>query len=149
MAIRNVRKEGDPILRKRSKEVSEINERISILLDDMIETMDAEDGVGLAAPQVGVLKRVIVIRIGEELIQLINPEIIYESGEQTDIEGCLSVPGRSMNVKRPLAVKVKGIDRDGKEVKYEGSDLLARAFCHEVDHLDGILFIDKGISESE
>ncbi|SRR6056297_446608 len=149
MAIRNVRKEGDPILRKRSKEVSEINERISILLDDMIETMDAEDGVGLAAPQVGVLKRVIVIRIGEELIQLINPEIIYESGEQTDIEGCLSVPGRSMNVKRPLAVKVKGIDRDGKEVEYEGSDLLARAFCHEVDHLDGILFIDKGISESE
>jgi len=115
----------------------------------MIETMDEEDGVGLAAPQVGVLKRVIVIRIGEELIQLINPEIIYEKGEQTDIEGCLSVPGRSMNVKRPLSVKIKGIRRDGKEVEYEGSDLLARAFCHEVDHLDGILFIDKGISESE
>ncbi len=149
MAIRNVRKEGDPILRKRSKEVSEINERIQILLDDMIETMDEEDGVGLAAPQVGVLKRVIVIRIGDELIQLINPEIIYENGEQTDIEGCLSVPGRSMNVTRPLTVKVKGIDRNGKEVEYEGSDLLARAFCHEVDHLNGILFIDKGISESE
>ncbi len=149
MAIRNVRKEGDPILRKRSKEVSEISERILTLLDDMIETMDEEDGVGLAAPQVGVLKRVIVIRIGEELIQLINPEIIYEKGEQTDIEGCLSVPGRSMNVKRPLSVKIKGIRRDGKEVEYEGSDLLARAFCHEVDHLDGILFIDKGISESE
>ncbi|PLX34282.1 MAG: peptide deformylase [Clostridiales bacterium] len=149
MAIRNVRKEGDPILRKRSKEVSEINERIQILLDDMIETMDEEDGVGLAAPQVGVLKRVIVIRIGDELIQLINPEIIYENGEQTDIEGCLSVPGISMNVTRPLTVKVKGIDRNGKEVEYEGSDLLARAFCHEVDHLNGILFIDKGISESE
>ena len=149
MAIRNVRKEGDPILRKRSKEVSEINERIQILLDDMVETMDEEDGVGLAAPQVGVLKRVIVIRIGDELIQLINPEIIYENGEQTDIEGCLSVPGISMNVTRPLTVKVKGIDRNGKEVEYEGSDLLARAFCHEVDHLNGILFIDKGISESE
>lgn len=149
MAIRNVRKEGDPILRKRSKEVSEINERIQILLDDMVETMDEEDGVGLAAPQVGVLKRVIVIRIGDELIQLINPEIIYENGEQTDIEGCLSVPGISMNVTRPLTVKVKGIDRNGKEVEYEGSDLLARAFCHEVDHLNGILFIDKGISERE
>ncbi|HKL09875.1 MAG TPA: peptide deformylase [Clostridia bacterium] len=149
MAIRNVRKEGDPILRKRSKEVTEINDRIHILLDDMIETMDAEDGVGLAAPQVGVLKRVIVIRIGNELIQLINPEIIYENGEQTDIEGCLSVPGKSMNVKRPLSVNVKGIDRGGNAVEYEGSDLMARAFCHEVDHLDGILFIDKGIPESE
>jgi len=149
MAIRTVRKEGDPILRKRSKEVSVIDERIFQLLDDMIETMDVEDGVGLAAPQVGVLKRVIVIRIGEKLIQLINPEIVYEDGEQTDIEGCLSVPGVSMNVKRPLSVKVRGINRDGKFVEYEGSDLLARAFCHEIDHLNGVLFIDKGIPESE
>lgn len=115
----------------------------------MVETMDDEDGVGLAAPQVGVLKRIIVIRIGELLIELINPEIIYESGEQNDIEGCLSVPGVSMNVIRPLVVKVKGLDRNGKEVEYEGSDLLARAFCHEVDHLNGILFIDKGTPESE
>ncbi len=149
MAIRTVRKEGDSILRKRSREVSIIDERIHQLFDDMIETMDLEDGVGLAAPQVGVLKRVIVIRIGENLIQLINPEITYEDGQQTDIEGCLSVPGVSRNVTRPLTVKVKGISREGKMVEYEGSDLLARAFCHEVDHLNGILFIDKGTPESE
>ncbi len=149
MAIRTVRKEGDPILRKISKEVSNIDERIHQLLDDMIETMDLEDGVGLAAPQVGVLKRVIVIRIDENLIQLINPEITYENGQQTDIEGCLSVPGVSRNVTRPLNVKVKGISREGKMVEYEGSDLLARAFCHEVDHLNGVLFIDKGTPESE
>lgn len=149
MAIRTVRKEGDPILRKQSRKVSTIDERIHQLLDDMIETMDVEDGVGLAAPQVGVLKRVIVIRIGETLIQLINPEITYKDGEQTDIEGCLSVPGVSRNVTRPLNVKVTGINREGEMVKYEGSDLLARAFCHEVDHLNGILFIDKATSESE
>ena len=136
MAIRTVRKEGDSILRKRSREVSIIDERIHQLFDDMIETMDLEDGVGLAAPQVGVLKRVIVIRIGENLIQLINPEITY-------------VPGVSRNVTRPLTVKVKSISREGKMVEYEGSDLLARAFCHEVDHLNGILFIDKGTPESE
>ncbi|MBK5251119.1 MAG: peptide deformylase [Peptostreptococcaceae bacterium] len=149
MAIRTIRKEGDPILRKRSREVSKIDERIHQLFDDMIETMDVEDGVGLAAPQVGVLKRAIVIKIGENLIQLINPEITYENGQQTDIEGCLSVPGVSRNVKRPLNVKVEGINREGKMVEYEGSDLLARAFCHEVDHLNGILFIDKGTPESE
>ncbi len=142
MALRNIVKVGDPILRKKSREVGEITERIRILIDDMIETMNDAEGVGLAAPQVGVLKRIFVVDVGEGPIVLINPEIIEKSGEQTGSEGCLSVPDRSGEVTRPNYVKIRGLDREGNEVEYEGTELLARAFCHENDHLDGIIYTD-------
>jgi len=147
MAIRQLRYLGDPILRKRSKEVEEINDRIRILLDDMVETMHENEGVGLAAPQVGILRRAIVIDIGEGPIKLINPEIIYEEGEFIDAEGCLSIPKRAGTVKRPEKVKVKYIDENGEEKTIEGTGLLSKVLCHEIDHLDGILFIDKIIEE--
>jgi len=147
MAIRQLRYIGDPILRKKSKEVTEINDRIRTLLDDMLETMYEYEGVGLAAPQVGILRRVVVIDIGEGPIKLINPEIIYEEGEFTDVEGCLSIPNRAGTVKRPEKVKVKYLDENGEEKIIEGTGLLAKALCHEIDHLDGILFIDKMIEE--
>lgn len=143
MAIRNIRKEEDPVLRKISKPVDTIDDKIITLLDDMIETMYDADGVGLAAPQVGILKRVIVIDIGEGVIELINPEIIAEDGVQCDNEGCLSLPGITEEVARPRTVKVKGFDRFGNEIIVEGEELLARALCHEIDHLNGILFIDR------
>jgi len=147
MAIRQLRYLGDPILRKRSKEVEEINDRIRILLDDMVETMHENEGVGLAAPQVGILRRAIVIDIGEGPIKLINPEIIYEEGEFIDAEGCLSIPKRAGTVKRPEKVKVKYLDENGEEKTIEGTGLLSKVLCHEIDHLDGILFIDKIIEE--
>lgn len=143
MAIRQVRLDGDSILRKKSREVSVIDERILTLLDDMAQTMYKEDGVGLAAPQVGILKRVIVLDDGNGLIECINPQIIYEEGQQCGFEGCLSVPEFRGNVKRPKKVKVKALNRNGDMVEYEASDFLARIFCHEIDHLDGILFKDK------
>lgn len=147
MAIRNIRLLDDPILRKKSREITEINDRIKILLDDMVETMKEADGVGLAAPQVGVLRRAVVIDVGEGPIKMINPEIIEIKGEIVDIEGCLSIPGRPGKVARPEWVKVKYLDIDGNEKTLEGTGLLARAICHEVDHLDGILYIDKMIEE--
>lgn len=147
MAIRQLRYIGDPILRKRSKEVEEINDRIKTLLDDMVETMYENEGVGLAAPQVGVLRRVIVIDIGEGPIKLINPEIIFEEGEFIDSEGCLSIPDKAGTVKRPEKVRVKYLDENGEEKIIEGTGLLSKALCHEIDHLDGILFIDKMIDE--
>ncbi len=143
MAIRIIRKEDDPVLRKISRAVDKIDDKISTLLDDMIDTMYDADGVGLAAPQVGILKRVIVIDIGEGVIELINPEIIYEEGSQCGGEGCLSLPGISEDVTRPAFVRVKGLNRKGQEIIVEGEDLLARALCHEIDHLNGILFIDR------
>lgn len=143
MAIRQLRYIGDPILRKKSREVTKIDDRIKILLDDMLETMYKNEGVGLAAPQVGILKRVVVIDIGEGPIKLINPEIISMEGEVIDVEGCLSVPGESGEVKRPNKVKVKYLDENGNELMIEGTGLLARALCHEIDHLNGILFVDK------
>ncbi len=143
MAIRIIRKDDDPILRKTSKEVEKIDERVITLLDDMKETMKDADGVGLAAPQVGVLRRVIIIDIGDGLVELINPEVVYEEGSQCDEEGCLSVPGVSKKVTRSNIVKVKGLNRKGEEVIIEGEKLLARALLHEVDHLNGILFTDK------
>ncbi|NLW23167.1 MAG: peptide deformylase [Tissierellia bacterium] len=149
MAIRQIRYEGDPILRKVSREVTEINDRIITLLEDMIDTMYEYEGVGLAAPQVGVLRRVVVIDIGEGPIKLINPEIIEEEGEIIDVEGCLSIPGRAGNVKRPEKVKVKYLDESGEEKIIEGTGLLAKALCHEIDHLNGILYIDKMIEEVE
>ncbi len=143
MAIRNILKDEDPTLRKRSREVEKIDQRIITLVDDMIDTMYDADGVGLAAPQVGVLKRIIVIDVGEGEIELINPVIIESTGEQIDVEGCLSIPGITGEVKRPDRVKVRGLDRNGKTIEILGEELLARALCHEIDHLDGILFTDK------
>jgi len=130
-------------LRKKSRTVDKIDKRILMLLDDMLDTMYHADGVGIAAPQVGVLKRVIIIDIGDGPIEFINPEIIEQSGEQIDNEGCLSVPGLVGAVSRPSYVKVKAIDRDGNPFELEGKGLLARAICHETDHLDGVLFVDK------
>lgn len=146
MAIRNIRKNSDEILRKISKKVDNIDERITILLDDMAETMRDAEGVGLAAPQVGVLRRVVVIDVGEGLIELINPVIVYEKGEQIREEGCLSIPGKTGAVKRPAKVIARALNRKGETVEITGEELLATALCHEIDHLNGILFIDKIIS---
>lgn len=143
MALRQIVQIGEPVLRKKSKKVEKIDKKIIQLLDDMADTMYDADGVGLAAPQVGILKRVVIIDIGDGLIELINPEIIETSGEQTDSEGCLSVAGRSGEVTRPYLVKVRALNREGQVIEIEGEDLLARAFCHEIDHLEGILFVDK------
>ena len=146
MAIRNIRVEDDPILRKKSREVTEFNDRLFELLDDMKETMYHSGGVGLAGPQVGVLKRVVVMDVSEdrnEFIELINPVITYEEGEQTGNEGCLSLPGLCGVVTRPMVVKVKAQNREGKWCLYKGEGLKARCFCHELDHLDGILYKDK------
>ena len=146
MAIRNIRVDDDPILRKKSREVTEFNDRLFELLDDMKETMYHSGGVGLAGPQVGVLKRVVVMDVSEdrnEFIELINPEITYEEGEQTRNEGCLSLPGLYGVVTRPNIVKVKAQNRDGKWCLYKGEQLKARCFCHEIDHLDGILYKDN------
>lgn len=146
MAIRNIRVDDDPILRKTSREVTEFNDRLFDLLDDMRETMYKSGGVGLAGPQVGVLRRVVVMDVSEDrndYIELINPEIISAEGEQTGVEGCLSLPGLQGTVTRPNVVKVKALNRDGKWCIYKGEGLKARCFCHEIDHLDGILYKDK------
>ena len=145
MAIREIREKGDEILYKKCKAVVKFDEKLNILLDDMYETMQSRDGVGLAAPQVGILKRAVVIDVGDGKIELINPEIVEESGEQTGSEGCLSVPGVFGEVTRPNVVTVKAQDRDGKWFKITGKELLARAFCHEIEHLDGKLFLDRVI----
>ena len=141
MAILNILKEGDPTLAKTSRPVDKITERTLTLLDDMAETMRRAEGVGLAAPQVGVLRRIVVVEVEPgNLIELINPEIIERSGTQTGLEGCLSVPGKHGTVTRPMKVKVRALDRTGKMREYEGEGLLARCFCHETDHLDGKLY---------
>lgn len=145
MAIRSVRQDGDEVLRKKSKEVDAINERILTLLQDMADTMYQADGVGLAAPQVGVLKRIVVIDIGEGLMELINPKITSQSGEQSELEGCLSVPDIMGEVPRPTFVVVEALNRKGEKIQIEGKELLAVALCHEIDHLDGILFKDKAV----
>lgn len=149
MALRNIVEEGDMILRKKCKEVRDFNERLHILLDDMHETLVLANGVGLAAPQVGVLKRVAIVAVDEEFYELINPKIVATEGEQTGPEGCLSVPGVFGSVTRPNKVTVTAQDRFGKEFTVTGEELLARAFCHEIDHLDGILFKDKVIEYYE
>lgn len=145
MAIRQIRTEGDEILYKKCKEVKNFDEKLHILLDDMYETMQKHDGVGLAAPQVGILKRAVVVDVGDGVIELINPEIIKQSGTQTGSEGCLSVPKVFGEVERPNKVTVKAQDRNGRWFTAEGEELLARAFCHEVEHLDGKLFLDRVI----
>lgn len=149
MAIRNIRTEEDAILRKKSRVVENFDDRLFELLDDMAETMYAADGVGLAAVQVGVLRRVVVIDIGEGLMELINPEIIEVDGVQCDVEGCLSLPGKQAYTMRPMTVKVKAQNRDGNWCMYKGSGLKAKAFCHEIDHLDGILYVDKIAKQEE
>ncbi|MDK2877661.1 MAG: peptide deformylase [Thermoanaerobacteraceae bacterium] len=145
MAIRNIRKYGDEILRKKARDVTVFDDNLKTLLEDMAETMKDANGVGLAAPQVGILKKVVVIDVGNGLIELINPEIVFEEGEVVEVEGCLSIPGVNGEVVRPQKVKVKALDRNGKKIEIEGEDLLARALCHEIDHLNGILFVDKVI----
>lgn len=146
MGIRKIRRIGDPILNKRSKEITEVTPRISTLIDDMLDTMYEADGVGLAAPQVGILKRVVVIDVSMEAdspIVLINPVILETDGEQRGDEACLSVPGKTGTVVRPNYVKVRGYDRNMKEIEIEGTELLARALCHELEHLDGILYVER------
>lgn len=147
MAIRKVVTTEDPILRKISRKVEKFDERLGVLLDDMKDTMYKQEGVGLAAVQVGILKRVVVVDVGDGLLELINPEIIESSGEVCDVEGCLSVPGESGKVVRPEYVKIKAQNREGVWRRYEGTGLKARCFCHEIDHLDGVLYTDKTIKE--
>lgn len=144
MALRNLRYSGDEILRKKSREVTAVDNKIRTLMDDMLETMYANEGIGLAAPQVGILKQVIVIDVEDEKVyKMVNPKIIKRSGKQTDQEGCLSVPEKKGMVTRPLSVTVEYINEEGQEVKLEAEGILARCICHEVDHLNGILFTDR------
>ena len=141
MAIRKIRELGDEVLTKKCKELTKMTLRTKVLINDMLDTMYEAMGVGLAAPQVGILKRIVVIDVGEGPIVLINPEILETSGEQTGEEGCLSVPGKSGLVTRPNHVKVKALNEDMEEIELEGEGLLARAFCHEIDHLDGKMYV--------
>ena len=147
MATRRILTDGDEILRKISRPVNEIDKRTRILLDDMAETMYKNEGVGLAAPQVGILRRIVVIDIGEGLLELINPEIVYTEGSKIDTEGCLSIPGRRGTVERPAKVIVQALNRKGKPIQVTGEGLMAVALCHELDHLDGILYTDKMIED--
>lgn len=140
MAIRQIVKEGDSVLTKKCRVVEKFDDKLATLIDDMVETMYLSNGVGLAAPQVGILRRVVVIDVGEGVIELVNPKIIAYSGEQESLEGCLSCPGEWGYTRRPDYVKVKAQDRYGKEFTVEGRELLAKAFCHELDHLNGIIF---------
>lgn len=143
MALRSIRKNGDELLRKKSRPVKEITPGILDLLDDLIETMQKYDGAGLAAPQVGVLRRIAVIDVDDDVTELINPEIIECSGSSIEREGCLSIPGKAGTVDRPEYVKVRTLNREGGEIVIEAREMLARALCHEVDHLNGILITDK------
>ena len=140
MALREIRTEGDPVLQKVCRPVKQMTPRLRVLIDDMLDTMYEAEGVGLAAPQVGVLRRIVVIDVGEGPIILVNPEMVEKDGEQTGDEGCLSVPGMAGQVTRPAHVKVKGLNEDMEPVEYEGEGLLARAFCHELDHLEGVMY---------
>lgn len=143
MAIREIRVKDDEILYKKCKEVTRFDEKLHILLDDMYETMNLSNGVGLAAPQVGILKRAVIVDVGDGKIELINPVIIEESGTQNGPEGCLSVPNVFGQVERPMYVKVRAQDRNGEWFEIDGEGLKARAFCHEIEHLDGKLFLDR------
>ena len=144
MAIRNIVKFGDEVLNKKCRPVEKFDHKLAALLDDMADTLYEADGVGLAAPQVGILRRVVIIDVGEGRIELINPEIIETSEEMQDgAEGCLSNPGQYGMVKRPMRVKVRAQNRHGKWFEKEGEGLLARAFCHELDHLEGVLFTSR------
>lgn len=143
VALRNVVTKEDPILKKKSRVVEAFDDKLNQLLDDMAETMYKEEGCGLAAVQVGILKRVVVVDVGEGLLELINPEIMSQEGEQNEYEGCLSFPGESGVTSRPATVKIKAQNRNGQWCVYKGEGLKARCFCHEIDHLDGIVFTDR------
>lgn len=145
MAILNILKDGEDTLRKTSKPVEKISPRLLQLLDDMQETLKLSGGVGLAAPQVGILRRVVLVDNGEKVLELINPEIIETKGEQEDYEGCLSVPNRWGVTRRPAYVKVRAMNRHGKYYEADGTGIVARCFCHEIDHLNGVLFTDKAL----
>ena len=146
MAKRKIVKVGDPVLRQKCRPVEKFDARLHALIDDMIDTMHDAEGVGLAAPQVGILRRVVVIECVEgEILELVNPRIVAFAGEQEAQEGCLSIPGEAGITRRPMHVTVRAQDRNGDEVEYSGSGLLARAFCHELDHLDGKLYTDCAI----
>lgn len=147
MALRNIVKLGDPILNKSSRKVEKFDEKLATLIDDMLETMYHANGVGLAAVQVGMLKRVVVIDIGDGPMELVNPEITLKEGEQRESEGCLSLPGKYGVTVRPMKVQVKAQDRNGKWQVFTGEGLKARAFCHEIDHLDGVLFTSHVVGE--
>jgi len=143
MAMRQIRKDGDPDLRKKAAPVVRFSAPLYRLIEDMIETMQEANGVGLAAPQVGIAKRIIIVRHQDDIFEIINPEIMVSRGEATDVEGCLSCPGAYGEVSRAAEVEVQGKDRDGNEIRVTGQDLLARILQHEIDHLDGILFVDR------
>ncbi len=143
MALRQIRTYGDPVLEKSCRTVKEMTPRLQELVDDMLETMYDAQGVGLAAPQVGVLRRIVVIDVGEGPVVLVNPEVIFAEGEQSGAEGCLSVPGQAGQVTRPMHVKVKACNAQMEEIEVEGEELFARALCHEIDHLDGIMYVTK------
>lgn len=143
MAYRQIRKDGDEVLRKISRPVDSIDKKILALLEDMADTMYRADGVGLAAPQIGILKRIVVIDVGDGLYEMINPIILEQSGEQDGMEGCLSIPGVLGKVKRPMKVTLRYTDRNGEGITIEAKEFFARAICHELDHLDGILYKDK------
>lgn len=149
MAIRKIVYEGDELLRKKSKPVKDFDDDLDQLLDDMKETMHANDGMGLAAVQVGVLRRVVIVEANGMFVELINPEIIKVEGEDIDTEGCLSVPGFNDKVKRPYRVTVKALDRYGYPFQITGEKYFARCVCHEVDHLDGVLYIDKSENKTK
>ena len=149
MAVRKVVTFGDPVLREKAKDVHKVSRKIQELVTDLLDTMYAHNGVGLAAPQIGILKRIAVIDVGDGIIELINPEIISVSGSEIADEGCLSVPGKYGKVERPTKVTVHAMGRDGNEYEITGEGLLARALCHEIDHLDGTVFVDKVIEYTE
>lgn len=143
MAVRRILDDKEELLRKKSREVDQITDKIITLLDDMKETLAGANGVGLAAPQVGILRRVVLVDTGDEILELINPVITKQSGHQDSFEGCLSVPGRRGHVDRPKKVTVEAYNREGELMEYKAQDFVATIFCHEIDHLDGVLFIDK------
>jgi len=143
MALRKIITEGNPTLNKVCRPVTSFDDRLHTLLDDMRQTLEEANGVGLAAPQVSILRRVVLVDTGEEILELINPEIVSQSGEQDGLEGCLSVPGKYGRVKRPNVVRVKAQNRNGEWYEYEGEELVARCFCHELEHLDGHLYTEK------
>lgn len=143
MALRNILTQGNPTLNKVCRPVTAFDDRLATLIDDMKETVVHANGVGLAAPQVGVLRRVVVVDLGEEIVELVNPRILEQEGEQDGLEGCLSVPERYGMVKRPQKVRVEAQDRHGDWYEYEGEDLIARCFCHELEHLEGHLYTEK------
>lgn len=146
MSVLEIRRAGDPVLKEKAKPVAKINKMVRALIDNMVQTMNEADGVGLAAPQVGVSLRVIVIDVGDGLIELINPEIVESDGCETSTEGCLSIPGMFGEVERFTSVTVQGMDRHGNPVNIKGTELLARALQHEIDHLEGVLFIERAKS---